>query len=370
MAASAPIPVDDQGRVAVDLPCLECGYNLRTQPMETGRCPECSLPVGRSVVGNQLRFCDPAWLTQLGHGLTGLGVAGVTVGGIAGATWALIGGSRSSYWRQHRIETLLASQNYLTAGVLIFAAMACIYAAWRSTAPDPMTRKDEWLVSTRKLARWCLLASVAWFFLLVAAWTRSVYATGQESDFWSELTAIGWRGWPITFGVGGAALMVYAASLARRARIRWLNRSIWLVVVIAAAAGFMDVLHQTRWFGLQPYLGDYIGGWFPVIPAWAQSSPSNPTPVPSATQWMQIHTYPGPFGLTCYDGEVGLWGWTYDSGSRLIDDLTAWARPIWLVAVLLAALLLLRMWSVIWTNSQLARSSWAGVSPTRVASRG
>lgn len=40
--------LDEQGSVAVDWPCLRCGYNLRTRA-ETAECPECGTPVVKST---------------------------------------------------------------------------------------------------------------------------------------------------------------------------------------------------------------------------------------------------------------------------------------------------------------------------------
>lgn len=40
--------LDEQGSVAVDWPCLRCGYNLRTRA-ESAECPECGTPVVKST---------------------------------------------------------------------------------------------------------------------------------------------------------------------------------------------------------------------------------------------------------------------------------------------------------------------------------
>src|SRR5438128_453731 len=54
--------------VATDLPCLACGYNLRTQLL-TGVCPECTHPVAESMAGDQLFRADPRWLARIQRGL-------------------------------------------------------------------------------------------------------------------------------------------------------------------------------------------------------------------------------------------------------------------------------------------------------------
>jgi len=49
-------------------PCLRCGYDLASLPLE-GVCPECALPVSRSVSGDLLRFADPRWSRRVHRGL-------------------------------------------------------------------------------------------------------------------------------------------------------------------------------------------------------------------------------------------------------------------------------------------------------------
>ena len=54
----------DNTPIEHDLPCIQCGYNLRTQLMG-GSCPECGTPVSRSVRTDQLHQSDISWLTSL-----------------------------------------------------------------------------------------------------------------------------------------------------------------------------------------------------------------------------------------------------------------------------------------------------------------
>ena len=46
------VPIDAEGRIAGDLKCGGCGYNLRTLD-ESGVCPECNKPVGESLLLGQ-----------------------------------------------------------------------------------------------------------------------------------------------------------------------------------------------------------------------------------------------------------------------------------------------------------------------------
>jgi hypothetical protein len=54
--------------ITADLPCLACGYNLRTQSV-AGVCPECTHPVAASLAGDQLGRADSRWLLRIQRGL-------------------------------------------------------------------------------------------------------------------------------------------------------------------------------------------------------------------------------------------------------------------------------------------------------------
>jgi hypothetical protein len=55
---------DSQGAIAIDLTCLQCGYNLRGLD-PTGRCPECGADITLSTRGDLLRFANPDWLRRV-----------------------------------------------------------------------------------------------------------------------------------------------------------------------------------------------------------------------------------------------------------------------------------------------------------------
>ena len=63
------IPVPQVSRVGIDLPCISCGYNLRSLPM-SGRCPECNSPIEEALHHGWLMFADPQWLARLRSGVT------------------------------------------------------------------------------------------------------------------------------------------------------------------------------------------------------------------------------------------------------------------------------------------------------------
>jgi len=57
-------PGNSQGRIAVETPCVSCGYDLRTLSSEA-LCPECGVAVSRTIDRRLLRFCDPSWRLRL-----------------------------------------------------------------------------------------------------------------------------------------------------------------------------------------------------------------------------------------------------------------------------------------------------------------
>lgn len=78
---AAPLPpqpglVDAEQRLATDVPCIGCGYNLRSLPAD-GLCPECGRPVPPSLelFARRLSFGDPTWLLEVCRGLNWLLVA-------------------------------------------------------------------------------------------------------------------------------------------------------------------------------------------------------------------------------------------------------------------------------------------------------
>lgn len=63
-----PVRLDHLGRLAEDIPCEKCGYNLRGLPRGS-RCPECAEPLPRRVQADLLRFSDPVWVAKLAKGM-------------------------------------------------------------------------------------------------------------------------------------------------------------------------------------------------------------------------------------------------------------------------------------------------------------
>ena len=257
--ATIPVKLDDAGRIAVDLHCPACGYNLRTQrlarlvggegnrtaegtgeagnaettrapghegngeatanPGERGRCPECGagLDLSRREEADRLDRADTAWRARIRRG----------------ARWL-----HASVW----------------AAVLVLPGLiGAAGALWLLTTREP-GRAEGWMArGTRLSARWASVASAAAAVVLLVLLLRR----------WDDLRAIGfsvttllaqdWRELDVVICLAAAAMAValleawrHLFALAARAdgpavaqlcRQTWKRYLIVVGVVVAIAAG-------------------------------------------------------------------------------------------------------------------------------------
>ncbi len=139
---------DEAGRIAEDLPCLRCGYNLRGLGSEA-TCPECASTVGRSIQGDLLRFCDPDWLARLAKGLL-LIIIGLLAGFVPSLlVFALMVGGMP-------MGALVMGSTLLG----VATSLVVVIGVWWMTAPDPARTEAERLGTARTVARWCITAEL------------------------------------------------------------------------------------------------------------------------------------------------------------------------------------------------------------------
>ncbi len=189
--ATAGPGLDEQGRVAADVACRRCGYNLRGLPAARA-CPECRTPVERSLRSDLLANSDPAWVRRIASGVLVLQFS-------AGAVWAL------SAWQV--CAWLLVQSPFLRA--LTFAAWAAVWGAsllgaWLATARDPAAGPEP-PGSARRAVR----GFAAAIFVLRPATDLIVAAGGAVPGAW----ALGGAALAIA---GYLSLLVYLRELARR----------------------------------------------------------------------------------------------------------------------------------------------------------
>ena len=190
-----------------DVLCSACGYNLRRLEPD-GRCPECGMPVERSLHGDALLYSSPEFLRRLRLGLQliywGV-IARAAVMALSWAWWVVLviftfqsGGLELSDWVYHAFVILS-----ILVSVAIGVAIAIGW--WLLSTPDPaIPEKDR-----RNRMRWWVRTLAV--FLGVASIVNDVL--GQTDA-------------PVTVGPGGsnvaAPMLVLAGAAALALVVAWI----------------------------------------------------------------------------------------------------------------------------------------------------
>jgi hypothetical protein len=139
------------GRINQDINCIKCGYNLRTLLLE-GRCPECGVAVGRSVLGDFLRYRDPEWVGTLASGMNWI-VAAIVLNFVIGCAAGGIGGALTV--RSGSPQSMMA----IMLLVQMIGQILYLVGYWKVTTPDPAGIDQEPPVNARKLVRFTAVLS-------------------------------------------------------------------------------------------------------------------------------------------------------------------------------------------------------------------
>jgi hypothetical protein len=215
-AITSPLPA---AAVEENIPCLRCGYNLRTLASDS-RCPECSTSIASSLDPNLLRCADPSWTSILALSLALLLVAGA----IEVAEVIL-------YAMVEQFEAAAAG-NLLSLTPTEFAHPLFWIAAFILGAPDPGAPARR--ISLRRVLR-------------VSAVLTLISALLPVIDFFdfTELPIEGFLGFVTT-----TLIFCYLLQLARRTDSRRLvlfARISIVVVIICACFWLVDLLSYQDW---------------------------------------------------------------------------------------------------------------------------
>ncbi|MHC5027496.1 MAG: hypothetical protein ACYTGR_12150 [Planctomycetota bacterium] len=245
------VALDVHGTLAQDLACRSCGYNLRGLPIEAV-CPECETAVGRSVHGDLLAFCDPAWVERLARGMRLL-VAAI----IASIVLGIIG---------NVVRGVFPSAAASTGVGVVSACLTVVrlFAYWQITTPDPgavATAGPGTAATMRVVARWGLIGSSGVETVLMMFGGVNLGAPVQAMTPSVAIITVAWLLASLASVIATYALFRYAASLADRLPDDKLRRStviaMWgyvvttgTIVLLGAIAPFLFIGNATPGAGV------------------------------------------------------------------------------------------------------------------------
>ena len=230
-----PIPenirIDAHGRLVQDLECVKCKYNLRTIHADAA-CPECGTAVGRSFLGNRLRYCNPKWLAGVWHGLNCLA-------GAAGCLMVLI--LPQSFI--HADLMLAETWTYVMATTIATGLVLAVIGVWRASLPDPDRIEPESTVNGRRMARVFLTSTAAIFIVMLIV---TAFIPWYNSARFSQIVESFVLLMVTTFILGLLAILWHARRLALRIPSRWLAgcTSAALLGVVLLIALLISMNHE------------------------------------------------------------------------------------------------------------------------------
>lgn len=236
---SAPI-LDPAGHVAQDLNCIGCGYNLRTLHRE-GLCPECGLPVGRSIEGDRLMYQNPEWIETVARGISWL-VTGIILSAVLGTGIHLV------LMDNAMRGTRAGSSTDLRMVVRLLVHGVYLIGCWKLTTPEPRTVERETSLTVRQVIRICAVLNLP---LIPIAW--KVASTIMLVLLFMALGII-------VFFTNLCAVFIYLRRLALRLPDESLALQARLVMWgLAISFGISFLLGPITALGLQVFAGSQAG---------------------------------------------------------------------------------------------------------------
>lgn len=246
-AIASNVSLDAAGRIAQDVPCIHCGYNLRSL-LPGQACPECNQLVSRSVRGDLLRYSDPRWLRRLRNGMIWV---------LAGCIVWLVG-----LWMLDYLASVVSlpgvPRTEVRTALLGLLFGIPVVGVWLATSPEPGPAGAYRDSRVRKAAR---VLAVGGFLL---AFTFTLYLRPGTAAKPATLADLRWRHIDnaLQFLLGGAGSASFCMSLrllARRAGAWRLVRWTWWAGMVLALRGLLMAgmsvwfcTHMSQWLARSP----------------------------------------------------------------------------------------------------------------------
>ena len=236
VSASVPtIPLDAEGRIASNVPCVRCVYNLRGLS-PTARCPECGTPVHESTRPTLLRFAPADWIKRLAWGALLLGV-GIALFLLLSATTTALGFLSAGSTLARQIAGGITDHMAIASLVSLVLVAAGLFLV---SSPDPsqLYAREGW--STRRVVRYGLCICPLLIAVQAALFSDPLVGTGPPVGNVLVLLAMAATG----LGIVLAAIRHLAGVLARTPR-RGLCREARLLTWPILVAGVLSMAFVT-----------------------------------------------------------------------------------------------------------------------------
>ena len=238
------VQFDPAGRIGQDVPCIQCGYNLRTLLAEQA-CPECGQPVAQSLQRDRLRFCDPRWLRRVAGGTTWILVGGV---GLLTGAWVIP--------FLHIVVSVLGIPSMARDAVVLlvilgtFVTGVCL-ATWPEPGLAVIYRSNKARIAARVPMAGLLLLMLAVQVCEPRTGTPVRPATASDMRWWQLVSSLE----ALLCSGGLLALCIYMSGLGRRAGAFRLARfASWAGAGVALLGLVMLSTHVWRGMHVQQFL--------------------------------------------------------------------------------------------------------------------
>jgi len=248
------IPGSPSAALATDVPCIQCGYNLRGLT-SGGQCPECGKTIDESLRGELLRFANADWLRTIQRGIS------------IAIIWAALG----IVWKLSDRWIGLHYLSYSVVFMLIFSGIALIWfaAAMLITVREPRTALQSSGVSLRHLIR--TLAGVETVVPAIFHFTPGFPSIISIFVIFISI---------LIHVVGLTAMLIFLRRLAQRIPNAFFERAttplIWLVILNSALSLFAIltalIYADTGSIGLLSFWSAllwWVNSWLKyIVPIW------------------------------------------------------------------------------------------------------